>query len=92
LRAGTIRRAQRACEERRGASGPPQATEPGSGTDGIPDGGGAEGSKQTFQFQEWPETAVLLKKLGADTSLGIAGKVQERQRDIGKDAGKAQPQ
>ena len=52
----------------------------------------AEGSKQTFQFQEWPETAALLQKIGADTSLGIAGKVQERQRDIGKDAGKAQPQ
>ena len=33
----------------------------------------AEGSKQTFQFQEWPETAELLKKLGADTTLGVAG-------------------
>ena len=51
----------------------------------------AEGSKQTFQFQEWPETAELLKKLGADTTLGVAGRVQERQRDAaGKDAGKQQ--
>ncbi|MBM3773225.1 MAG: hypothetical protein FJW27_18445 [Acidimicrobiia bacterium] len=41
----------------------------------------AEGSKQTFQFQEWPETAELLKKLGADTALGISGREQERQRD-----------
>jgi len=44
----------------------------------------AEGSKQTFQFQEWPETAEFIKKLGADTSLGIAGRVQERQREVGK--------
>ncbi len=44
----------------------------------------AEGSKQTFQFQEWPETAEFIKKLGADTTLGIAGRVQERQREVGK--------
>jgi len=42
----------------------------------------AEGSKQTFQFQEWPETAEFIKKLGADTSLGVAGRVQERQREL----------
>jgi uncharacterized protein len=42
----------------------------------------AEGSKQTFQFQEWPETAEFIKKLGADTSLGVAGRVQERQREV----------
>jgi hypothetical protein len=49
----------------------------------------AEGSKQTFQFQEWPETAQLLKKLGADTTLGISGREQERQRDAaGNDAAK----
>lgn len=41
----------------------------------------AEGSKQTFQFQEWPETAEFLKKLGANTTLGISGREQERQRD-----------
>jgi uncharacterized protein len=47
----------------------------------------AEGSKQTFQFQEWPETAAFLKKLGADTSLGISGRDQERQRDAKGQAG-----
>ena len=31
----------------------------------------AEGSKQSFQFQSWPETAALLAALGADTRLGI---------------------
>ena len=41
----------------------------------------AEGSKQSFQFQAWPETAELLKGLGADTKLGIPGTVQERLRD-----------
>ena len=41
----------------------------------------AEGSKQSFQFQSWPETAELLKELGADTQLGIPGTVQERLRD-----------
>ena len=42
----------------------------------------AEGSKQSFQFQSWPETAALLAELGADTELGIAGTVQERLRDL----------
>ena len=42
----------------------------------------AEGAKQSFQFQSWPETADLLKNLGADTRLGIPGTVQERLRDI----------
>ena len=42
----------------------------------------AEGSKQSFQFQSWPETAALLAKLGADTKLGIPGTLQERLRDI----------
>lgn len=41
----------------------------------------AEGSKQSFQFQEWPETAELLKTLGADVTLGITGREQERKRD-----------
>ena len=48
----------------------------------------AEGAKQGTQWQEWPETAEQLRKLGADTSLGIPGLVLERQRDIGKGAGK----
>ena len=42
----------------------------------------AEGSKQSFQFQSWPETAALLQQLGADTTLGIPGTVQERLRDV----------
>ena len=41
----------------------------------------AEGSKQSFQFQSWPETAALLRRLGANTDLGIPGTVQERLRD-----------
>ena len=42
----------------------------------------AEGSKQSFQFQVWPETAELLRELGADTRLGLPGTIQERLRDI----------
>ena len=42
----------------------------------------AEGSKQSFQFQSWPETAAFLKRLGADDRLGIPGTVQERLRDV----------
>ena len=42
----------------------------------------AEGSKQSFYFQEFPETAALLEELGADTSLGLAATVQERLRDV----------
>ena len=42
----------------------------------------AEGSKQSFQFQAYPETAEFIKKLGADTRLGIPGTVQERLRDV----------
>src|SRR5262249_17767415 len=41
----------------------------------------AEGSKQSFQFQAYPETAQFIKSLGANTSLGIPGDVQERLRD-----------
>jgi ankyrin repeat protein len=42
----------------------------------------AEGAKQSFQFQAFPETAELFKKLGADTRLGIPGTVQERLRGV----------
>ena len=42
----------------------------------------AQGSKQSFYFQEFPETAALLEDLGADTSLGLAATVQERLRDV----------
>ena len=41
----------------------------------------AEGAKQTFQFQEWPETAEFIKKLGADTTLGMSGRDQLRQEE-----------
>ncbi len=46
----------------------------------------AEGAKQSFQFQSWPETAELLARLGADTDLGIPGTIQERLRDVPVDA------
>ena len=46
----------------------------------------AEGAKQSFQFQSWPETAALLKQLGADTRLGVPGAVQERARDLATEA------
>ena len=46
----------------------------------------AEGSKQSFQFQSWPETAALLARLGANTRLGIPGTVQERLRDVPRSA------
>lgn len=49
----------------------------------------AEGSKQSFQFQDWPETAELLKKLGANTRLGVPGSVQERVRDAAETVGAA---
>ncbi len=38
----------------------------------------AEGSKQSFQFQAFPDTAELLAELGANTRLGVPGTVQER--------------
>ena len=42
----------------------------------------AQGSKQSFYFQEFPDTAEFLKNLGADISLGLPGTVQERLRDV----------
>jgi ankyrin repeat protein len=42
----------------------------------------AEGAKQSFHYQDWPETAALLKELGADTSLGIPGTIHERLRGL----------
>ena len=43
----------------------------------------AEGSKQSFQFQAYPETAEFIRKLGANIRLGVPGTVQERNRDLG---------
>jgi hypothetical protein len=42
----------------------------------------AEGAKQSFHYQDWPETAALLKKLGADDTLGIPGTLHERLRGL----------
>ena len=42
----------------------------------------AEGGKQSFHFQAFPETAELLKRLGANTKLGIPGLRQERARAL----------
>ena len=42
----------------------------------------AEGAKQSFHYQEWPEVADLLQELGADTSLGIPGTIHERLRGL----------
>ncbi len=38
----------------------------------------AEGAKQSFQFQAFPETAEFLKQLGANPRLGIPGTIHER--------------
>jgi len=51
----------------------------------------AEGAKQSFQFQAFPETAALLKQLGADPSLGIPGAVHERLRDVASETSAGQP-
>jgi hypothetical protein len=42
----------------------------------------AEGSKQSFQFQAYADTAAFLESLGANTRLGVPGTVQERMRDV----------
>ena len=42
----------------------------------------AEGSKQSFQFQAYPETAAFIKQLGGNARIGIPGTVQERLRDV----------
>ena len=44
----------------------------------------AEGAKQTFQFQAYPETAAFLAELGADVTLGVPGELLERglERDL----------
>lgn len=42
----------------------------------------AEGNKQAFYFQEYPEAAEFLKTLGADPDAGLPGIAQERLRDV----------
>ena len=43
-------------------------------------------------IQEFPDTADFLEDLGADTSLGLAGTVQERLRDVSLEEALAQQQ
>jgi ankyrin repeat protein len=49
----------------------------------------AGGSKQSFHFVAFPETAEFLKSLGANTGLGVPGIVQERARDLVSEAAHA---
>jgi uncharacterized protein len=51
----------------------------------------AEGAKQSFQFQAFPETAEFIKKLGANTKIGVPGTVQERNRDLSAFAANQKP-
>jgi ankyrin repeat protein len=39
----------------------------------------AQGAQQMFRVQGWPETAEFLKKLGADSNLGVDGRVTEHE-------------
>jgi ankyrin repeat protein len=39
----------------------------------------AEGAQQGFRIQSWPETAQLLRDLGADVTLGTDGRTQDRE-------------
>jgi ankyrin repeat protein len=43
-----------------------------------------QGAQQMFRIQGWPETAEFLKKLGADTTLGVEGRVTEHDLDSRK--------
>lgn len=52
----------------------------------------AGGSKQSFHFVAFPETAEFLKSLGANTGLGVPGVVQERARDLVSEAAHAAQQ
>ena len=52
----------------------------------------AQGTQQSFYFQEWPGTAELLASLGADTTLGLGGR--ELERELGRrltDSGQPRP-
>jgi ankyrin repeat protein len=39
----------------------------------------AQSAQQGFRVQAWPETAALLERLGADTTLGVDGRNLERE-------------
>ena len=45
----------------------------------------AEGAKQSFQFQTWPETAAFLAELGANVNLSIPGTERQKLRDVSID-------
>jgi len=45
----------------------------------------AEGAKQSFQFQTWPETAAFLAELGANVRLSIPGTERQKLRDVSID-------
>jgi ankyrin repeat protein len=38
----------------------------------------AESAQQSFRIQSWPETAALLRELGADVSIGVDGRALDR--------------
>lgn len=40
----------------------------------------AQGAQQGFRVQPWPSTASLLEKLGADTTIGVDGRAEEREK------------
>lgn len=40
----------------------------------------AQGAQQGFRVQPWPSTAALIEKLGADTTIGVDGLTDERER------------
>lgn len=40
----------------------------------------AQGAQQGFRVQPWPSTAALFEKLGADTTIGVDGLTDERER------------
>jgi ankyrin repeat protein len=40
----------------------------------------AQGAQQGFRVQPWPSTAALIEKLGADTTIGVDGATDERER------------
>jgi ankyrin repeat protein len=46
----------------------------------------AEGAKQSFQFQPWPETAAFLEELGANVHLSIPGIARQKLRDVSVEA------
>jgi uncharacterized protein len=47
----------------------------------------AEGHKSSTDFIEYPKAAALLQKLGANITLGVNGRVQEREGGQARDAG-----